>query len=241
MIKLKRDETNTKIINKEEVIELVGENYHLILLENYLSQLKNQTKVDMSEVESIIDALEKRIEEIKTFNEVLEISKEDSNQLALFYETNIEFINGIIDIYTKETENENLLDKRTMKILIDFLMFSVNKIKNNEINYRKTQETFEKFYENNKYQKDKVYGELLKSIKEAYISILNKVDETSMDYREKDYKSLSLINNLNNGYKLTEDDENITKLNTAAFITTAIVLQGSLVLGLIISLLALVK
>lgn len=237
MIKLKRDETNTKIINKEEAIKLVGENYHLILLENYLSQLKNQTKVDMSEVEGIIDALEKRIEEIKSFNDNLEMSKEDTNQLSLFYETNIEFINGIIDIYKKD--EENLLDKKTMKILIDFLMFSVNKIKNNEINYRRTQETFEKFYMDNKYLDDKVYGELLKSIKEAYISILNKVDESSMEYKEKDYKTLSLINNPNSKYITNEED--ITKLNTAAFITTAIVLQGTLILGLIISLLTLVK
>lgn len=238
MIKLKRDETNTKIINKDDAIKLVGENYHLILLENYLSQLKNQTKVDMSEVEGIIDALEKRIEEIKIFNDSLEMSKEDTNQLSLFYETNIEFINGIIDIYKKD--EENLLDKKTMKILIDFLMFSVNKIKNNEINYRRTQETFEKFYMDNKYLEDKVYGELLKSIKEAYISILNKVDESSMEYKEKDYKTLSLINTSNSKY-ITNKEEDITKLNTAAFITTAIVLQGTLILGLIISLLTLVK
>jgi len=233
MIKLKRDETNTKIINKEEVIKLVGENYHLILLENYLSQLKNQTKVDMSEVEGIIDALEKRIEEIKSYNDGLETSKEDTNQLSLFYETNIDFINGIIDIYKKD--EENLLDKKTMKILIDFLMFSVNKIKNNEINYRRTQETFEKFYMDNKYLDDKVYGELLKSIYDEYIYILNKVDQTSMDYKEKDYKTI------NNDYNSNVEGSDITGLNSAAFITTAIVLQGTLVLGLIISLLTLVK
>jgi len=122
-----------------------------------------------------------------------------------------------------------------MKILIDFLMFSVNKIKNNEINYRRTQETFEKFYMDNKYLDDKVYGELLKSIYDEYIYILNKVDQTSMDYKEKDYKTI------NNDYNSNVEGSDITGLNSAAFITTAIVLQGTLVLGLIISLLTLVK
>lgn len=240
MVAIKRDESNTKVTNREEVIEFVNGSYQLLLLEDYLSQLINQTKVDMSEVESIIESLKNRIARIKPFIDDYKNSKEDSNQLALFYETNIEFINELIDIYQNQ-EGKNKLDKSAMKIIVDFLRFCLNKLRNNEINYRKTQEAFEKFFENYNNIIDPEYNKLLKEIYTAYKEILNKTDETAMEYKEKDYQTLSLINNPHNGYKLTEDDENITKLDKAAFITTAIVLQGTLVLGLIISLLALVK
>lgn len=131
-----------------------------------------------------------------------------------------------------------------MNMLIDFLKFCVEREKNNIQNPHNTQETFEYFL--NKYDgenvKDPKYKEILDNIKDAHNMILNKKDESAMDYKEKDYitaKELSLKPNVSNGHKLTDD--NITNLNTKAFITTAIVLQATLVLTLILSLLALVK
>ena len=131
-----------------------------------------------------------------------------------------------------------------MNMLVNFLKFCIKRESENLINPMNTQNNFEKFLNeyNNGNVKDKNYVEILDTIKEAHSANLNKVDESAMDYREKDYttaKSLTLTNQ-KNGYKLTED-EPITKLNSAAFITTAIVLQGSLILGLLISLLSLVK
>lgn len=222
MITIKRDETNTKVINREEVINFINNCYYLKLLENYLSQLNEQTKVDKSEVQSIIDALYKRINEIKSFINSYENIKENNEELKLFYESNIAFINGIIDNYNRED-----LDKRTMKILIDFLRFCVTIIKNNEINHKETQMSFERFYSNNKYLSDLEYGSLLKSIYDEYILILNKVDENSMNYVENNY-------NLDN-------DHDITELGSGAFIATTVILEATALIGFIIGLFMLVK
>lgn len=133
-----------------------------------------------------------------------------------------------------------------MNMLVDFLKFCVENEKNNVQNSRNTQEVFEYFI--NKYNgenvKDKKYKEVLDNIKNAHNAILNTTDKNAMDYREKNYltaKELTLKTNITNGHSLTKDDENITKLNSAAFIATTIVLEATLAIGLIISLIVLVK
>lgn len=133
-----------------------------------------------------------------------------------------------------------------MGMLVDFLKFCIDKEKDNRILPIQTHNNFQKFIDkyNGENLRDDRYKELLDAVKETHNAILNKTDESAMDYIEKGYstaKSLVLSNKENKGYNLTEDDESVTKLNSAAFITTAIVLQATLVLGLIISLLALVK
>lgn len=133
-----------------------------------------------------------------------------------------------------------------MEMLVNFLKFCVNRQNEGKINLLNSQNNFQKFY--NKYNKNKnindsKYKEIFDTIVEAHEAMLNKKDETAMDYSEKNYntaKTLSLTNQRSNGYNLT-GEEDITKLNSAAFITTAIILEATLVLTLIISLFVLVK
>jgi len=129
-------------------------------------------------------------------------------------------------------------------MLVKFLKFCIKRESDNHINPINTQKTFEKFLMEYKQGniKDAKYDEIFDAIVNAHEANLNKRDTSAMDYREKDYNSVKtlVLSEQKKGYYLTDDDK-ITKLNSAAFITTAIVLQGSLVVGLIISLLALVK
>ena len=132
-----------------------------------------------------------------------------------------------------------------MEMLVNFLKFCIDRENDGKINSLNTQNNFQKFY--NKYKKnsdlnDSKYKEVFDAVIEAHDTMLNKKDESAMDYSEKNYntaKTLSLTNQ-NRGYNLTEDDD-ITKLNKSAFITTAIILEATLVLSLIISLFVLVK
>ena len=132
-----------------------------------------------------------------------------------------------------------------MNMLVDFLKFCVKRESESHINPIHIHNNFEKFlseYQNGNV-KDKKFVSILDDIKKAHSANLNRVDESAMDYVENGYnsaKSLMLTNKKNNGYKLNED-EPITKLGSAAFITTAIVLEATLALGLIISLFVLVK
>ena len=131
-----------------------------------------------------------------------------------------------------------------MNMLVDFLKFCVKRESDNHINPINTQKNFEKFL--NEYKvgtiKDKRYKEIIETIIRAHEANLNRHDSSAMDYSEKDYSTAKtlVLGTGKKGYNLTGDDD-ITKLNSAAFITTAIILQGSLAVGLIISLLALVK
>lgn len=132
-----------------------------------------------------------------------------------------------------------------MNNLVDFLKFCIKRESEGKINSLNTQNNFNKFlndYKNSKIQENSKYKEILDNIVEAHETIINKKDESSMDYVEKNYttaKSL-VLSNQKNGYNLTEDD-NITKLNSAAFITTTIILEATAAISLIFMLLALVK
>lgn len=133
-----------------------------------------------------------------------------------------------------------------MEMFNNFLRFCVQFESKGRQNYPNTQRIFDKFYtfqkNNGKYLKKDKTQEVLNSIIDAHDFILNKTDETSMDYRENNYisaKTLSLTNSSNKGHALTE--ENPLELNKAAFITTTIILEATLVGTLIVALLALVK
>lgn len=96
---IKRDATNTKVANINNIISYIGRCYDLDILTNYLSQLKNQTKLDMEEVSSIIEATEYRIKKINSFLEEYENCKNDEELLINFYEYNYKFIEGLINFY----------------------------------------------------------------------------------------------------------------------------------------------
>ena len=129
--------------------------------------------------------------------------------------------------------------------MLNFLRFCVDREKNEQLqNYRGTQILFDKFFQD--YRDDKLvleskYIEIVETIAQIKFEVINKVDDSAMDYAESGYqtaKTYALTNNPNKGHALTED---VTKLSSAAFITTTIILQATLVLTLILSLLALVK
>lgn len=98
---IKRDETNTKVANINQIISFINRCYDEDILAAYLSQLKTQTKLDMSEVSSIIDATEYRINKINIFLTEYENNKDDEEMLANFYEKNYKFIEGMIEYYIK--------------------------------------------------------------------------------------------------------------------------------------------
>lgn len=101
---IKRDITNTKVANINNIITYINSCYDLEILTNYLSQLKKQTKLNMNEVSNIIEATEYRINKINIFLEGYENSKNDEETLANFYEKNYKFIEGMIDFYITDTK-----------------------------------------------------------------------------------------------------------------------------------------
>lgn len=133
-----------------------------------------------------------------------------------------------------------------MQMLVDFLDTCVKRQKDGKINPINTHKNMEMLCDNLKKHNINItsaaYQEILYGLVKANDAILNKKDETAMEYSEKNYntaKTLTLTNQTKR-YNLTDED-NITKLNSAAFITTAIILEATLVLTLIISLFVLVK
>lgn len=243
---IKRDSSRIKLTNKDSIIEFINSYDNIEVLEKYLNALQKQQKLKTEEIDEIIKVTESRINQLELntnnflnqFNEV----KNDNNALANFYESQIFYLNGIFN----DIKNNKAKD-REINIMLNFLRFCVDREKNEQLqNFRATQMLFDKFfqeYRESKIALDGKYIEIIETIAQIKFEVLNKVDDSAMDYAESGYqtaKTYALTNNPNKGHALTEDD-NITKLGSAAFITTAIVLQATLLLTLILSLLALVK
>lgn len=243
---IKRDSSRIKLTNKESIIEFINSYDNIDVLEKYLNALKNQQKLKTEEIDELIRVTELRINELELsinafFSQYNEI-KEDSNELANFYESQIFFLNGIFNDIKQNKAND-----KKINIMLNFLRFCVDREKNEQLqNYRATQILFDKFfqdYREGKFVLESKYVEIIETIAQIKFEVINKIDDSAMDYAESGYqtaKTYTLSNNPNKGHALTDED-NITKLGSAAFITTAIVLQATLVLTLILSLLALVK
>lgn len=241
---IKRDSSKVKLTNKESIIEYIKSYENIDILEYYLNALKQQQKLKTEEIDAIILATQTRLNELEKLtkdflNQYNEI-KNDNNTLANFYETQIFYLNSIFNDIKQNKAND-----KQINIMLNFLRFCVEREKNDKLqNFYKTQVLFDKFFED--YRNEKIvlenkYKEIIETISQIKFEVLNKVDDSAMDYKESGYqtaKTYTLTNNPNKEHALTED---ITKLNSAAFITTAIVLQATLVLTLILSLLALVK
>lgn len=227
--KLKRDITNTKIINKEEIISFINSYDNIEELSEYYTLLKKQNKVDMIEVSDIIHCLEKKLSnsyEYK-YNKV----KDDFDLLGDFYENNIYVIEQFFDEIC-----DNKFDNTSK--LCSFLEYCMLRQKNGFQNKIKSQMLFDKIcniYINNEYNFPESLKQIIEKIMIEQKELLDKF--SSDDYKENDYLSrtqiLSLSNKSNKEYNLTEDD---LKLNSKAFIATTIILEGTLVLGLIIGL-----
>lgn len=241
---IKRDSSRVKLTNKESIIEYIKSCENIDILEYYLNALKQQQKLKTEEIDEILLATELRLNELEKltndflnrYNEI----KNDNDTLANFYETQIFYLNHVFNDIKQSESND-----KEINIMLNFLRFCVEREKNEKLqNFYKTQVLFDKFFEdyrNGKIELESKYIEILETIAQIKFEVLNKVDDSAMDYVENGYqtaKTYTLTNKQNKGYALTED---ITKLNSAAFITTAIILQATLVLTLILSLLALVK
>lgn len=237
---IKRDETNTKVDNKLEIISFIDSYNDIDVLENYLSSLKAQTKLDMSEVVDIIDTTQNRLNFLKKELEDFVNSSKSIEDLSEFYEENIIFVNNIVDEYIYKQN----ISSQKMEIMLNFLNFCINREKESLQNKLNSQNVFNKFYNffknNNAELVNNKYKILLNSIVDARDIILNKKDESAMEYSEVGYTKV-LVPSKNEGYKLIESDDNITKLGSAAFITTSIILQATLIISFVLSLLALVK
>ena len=132
-----------------------------------------------------------------------------------------------------------------MDNLVNFLKFCVKRESEGKINPLNTQNNFNKFlneYQNSDLKNNAKYKEILDAIVDTHDVIINKKDESSMDYIENNYETAKslVLSSQKKGYNLTEED-NVTKLNSAAFITTTIILDATAVLYFIFMLLALVK
>ncbi len=241
---IKRDSSRIKITNKENIIEFINSYNDTQVLEKYLHALKNQQKLKTEEIEEIINTTEARINELELntnnfltqYNEI----KEDNNILANFYETQIFYLNGIFNKI-----KQNMANEKEINILLKFLRFCVDREKNEQLqNYRGTQILFDDFFKEYRegiFVLDEKYIEIVEKIAKIKFEVINKIDDSAMDYAESGYqtaKTYALTNNPNKGHALTED---ITKLSSAAFITTTIVLQATVLITFILSLLALVK
>lgn len=101
---IKRDVTNTKVANKESVIEFINMCYDLDILEKYLLSLKSQNKLEPNELIDIIDSTQDRINEIKKFQKRYEEVKNDEEALSKFYEENYKFVEGLVDYYIPDTK-----------------------------------------------------------------------------------------------------------------------------------------
>lgn len=241
---IKRDSTRVKLTNKESIIEFVESYDNAEVLEQYLNALKSQQKLKTEEIDEIIKNVETRINELelntnKFLNQYNEI-KEDNNSLANFYETQIFYLNGIFNNikHGKSTDKE-------INIMLKFLRFCVDREKNEQLqNYRGTQILFDNFFKEYRegiFILEEKYIEVVEKIAKIKFEVINKTDDSAMDYAESGYqtaKTYTLTNNTNKGHALTEE---ATKLNSAAFIATAIVLQTTILITFILSLLALVK
>ncbi len=241
---IKRDSTRVKLTNKESIIEFIESYDNAEVLEQYLNALKNQQKLKTEEIDEIIKNVETRINELELntnnfltkYNEI----KEDNNSLASFYETQIFYLNGIFNNIKKGKTTD-----KEINIMLNFLRFCVDREKNEQLqNYRGTQILFDKFFQEYRegiFVLESKYIEIVETIAKIKFEVINKIDDSAMDYAESGYqtaKTYSLTNNTNKGHALTEE---ATKLNTAAFITTAIVLQATVLITFILSILALVK
>lgn len=236
--KLLRDETNTKIINREEIINYINNDNNLEEQKVYLSLLEKQEKVNRSEVEEIISALKNKLYNNNEFNYKYDLVCNDFDALADFYEENISYIKE----YMKEINNGNYINSN---IVIKFMEYCINRELNGFQNKLHTQNLFDQFishYINNINNYNENFKNIMNDIISKKDNLLNSTDNNAMDYKEDNYLSrtqvLSLSPSTNKGYNLTEED---LKLNKAAFVATTIILEFSLAAILVVALIILFK
>ena len=212
--KIKRDETKTKIINKDDIIKYINYYMEENTLPNYKDALLNQTKVDFDEVKDIIDAIDNRINLYNDYNN----SKSNIDTLNNFYKNNINYIK----LCFKELFITNNVAIQIENFLTDFLDFCVTNEENNIQNNLEFQNIFNIY--KNKFDKKEFVPKIyfynkINDIMERKNKQLDKVDASADDF-----------------FELDESGEQYS-----GFILTSIIMESSLVLALLLSLIMLFK
>lgn len=234
--KIKRDETKTKITNKNEIINFIMYNLNTNNLISYKNALEAQTKISHTEVIDLISIINQKLKLYEAFK-----------NLNNDYETTLNFFNQNIKTLEKYFNghifNSNI-DNELKNLFISFLNFSISNEENGLQNNLNIQNLFNKtkmLFENKVYNTDiKLDNEYISKIKNIYDrkdTLLNKSDNSAMDYKEDNYLSRTQVLSKTpyniNGHNINDED-----LKVSGFVLTTIILEFSLV-GTLITLLVL--
>ena len=212
--KIKRDITKTKIINSDEIITYLKYYMEDFTLPNYKNALLNQEKVSEDEVKPFIDVIDTRINMFNDYNNI----KEDFDKLEVFFSENISYIKGSI----KELYSTNSISIATENLITGFLNYLITNEESgiqNNLEFQNIFDTYKKKFDNKEFVPKIYFYNKIKDIMDRKDSLLNKTDQDANDYFEK------------------EIDDN----SYGGFIFTSIILESSIVLALIISLIILFK
>lgn len=234
--KIKRDETKTKITNKNEIINFIMYYLNTNNLISYKNALETQTKISHTEVIDLISTINQKL---KLYNEFKNLNNDYETTLN-FFNQNIKTLEKYFNEYIFNSNIDNVLKN----LFISFLNFSMSNEENglqNNLNiqnlFNKTKMLFENKEYNNDIELDNEYISKIKSIYDRKDTLLNKSDNSAMDYKEDNYLSrtqvLSKTPYIINGHNINDED-----LKVSGFVLTTIILEFSLV-GTLITLLVL--
>ena len=231
--KIKLDESKKHIVNKEEMIEYINYYVNKEQLDYLKNELSIQKKVSMDEVKDLIEAIDERIKIFNNYN----IIKNDYNGLNTFYRSNLTYLGNSFMACEKHD-----LDKEVEDLLYSFFKYTITNEDNHIQNDIYSQELFNKLkniYDNTKESSIPSFYNRIQDIMKLKDSIINRIDESANDYSDLTKTTVLRLSNSNNpGHSLTEEDE-IDKTKIGGFIVTSIILQSSIILALILSLISL--
>ena len=214
--KIKRDELSNKVLNKEEIIDFIKYVADTDFLDKYKYALTTQGKVPKSEVEDLINEIDNRI---KLHNKYEEI-RNDKVKLEVFFKEIFKYLKSI---YNRLHHGDVSNDLKNM--LISFLNICITKEEQGIQNDLEMQNLFDEIINNREFGVELWMGKDFSSS----IGNIIKRKEALLNRNSTEEKVLTLTPKVNN------------EVNGKGFIMTAIVLEGSLALGLILSLIALFK
>ena len=228
--KIMLDETKTRIVNKEEIVK-----YILFYMDNEsLAKCKElfikQNNLSFEEIKSIINAIDYR-------SYIIDSNIDDEEK---FYLDNLDYISECF----KEVYNSTNINSRIEDLLVKFLKYCIEEKEEKGIqNDYNMQSIFNdcKYNYDLKMIKNENFNNKIKDIMAKKDTILNQTDNNAGDYKEDNYLSRTQVLNFapykTPGHSLTKDNEQ----KYGGFIFTSIILQSSLVLAFILSMIMLFK
>lgn len=216
-MELKLDfDINGNIINSDSIIRFIKNIEDKNLLISYLNNLMNNPKLEGINTSTILIALKEQI---------VSLSKDENT---------LEILNKIVD----NIEIGQSIPEAEMNYLTNFLNICINNEEQGIINKDYLQKLFDRVY-NYIINSGNYINEAIKNIIDRKTALLNKASSEGMSESNSYVKSLTPPKA--RGHALTVDEDPLSFKSTAAFVATTIILEGSLVLGLILGLIALVN